>query len=74
MKLYGNGYQDRGGRDSAAFKQKAALCDLGVLCLCPAVLTEVRPPDWALGDQVSRPVSTTGPLHPWSGYFTLSRA
>lgn len=61
-----------GGRDSAAFIQKAALCDLGVTCLCPAVLTEVRPLDWALGDRVSRPVSTTGPLHPWSISFTLS--
>ena len=74
MKLYGNGYHDGGGRDSAAFKQKAALCDLEVTCLCPSVLTEVRPLDWALGDRVSRPVSTTGPQHPWSVSFSLSAA
>ena len=42
--------------------------------VCALQYSEVRPPDWALGDQVSRPVSTTGPLHPWSSYFTLSRA
>lgn len=53
------GYMTGRGEKSAAFKQKAALSDVVVTFLCAAVLTEVGPLDWILGDQRSVPASTT---------------